>query len=197
MKRGITGNENDVTMSLPDHSGQSGGGAIRSALIVHRENLVPLIFPYAAQRSIPNDPGGTHQQIKRSRPKVASNGCCVCHIKCAAIRCPDYPAGLCETRCERFSQVASGSCDDQVFHVCRWCDGSLKSRKCGDFQEHGKKLGITSGRTGETLLDFKTQEVIPVLCSALPSLFLPWNPYGYDGEQAIFRFIHTMKKKIL
>ena len=117
MKRGITGNENDVTMSLPDHSRQSGCGAIRSALIIHRENLVPLIFPYAAQRSVPNDPGGTHQQIKRSRFKVASNGCWVGHIKCAAIRCPDYPAGLCETRCERFSQATSGSCDDQVFHV--------------------------------------------------------------------------------
>jgi hypothetical protein len=58
-------------------------------------------------------------------------------------------------------------------------------------------LGITSERMGETLLDFKRQEVIPVLYSAVPSLFVPWNPHGYAGEQAISRFVHTMKKKIL
>lgn len=50
---------------------------------------------------------------------------------------------------------------------------------------------------GETLLDFKRQEVIPVLYSAVPSLFVPWNPHSYAGEQAISRFVHTMKKKIL
>lgn len=197
MKRGIAGNENNVTMSLPDHSWQNRDRAISGALIIYRKNLVPLIFPHAGQRNIPDNPGGTHEQIKWPRLKVAFNGDRVSHIKCAAIRRSDFPAGLCEASCKRFSQTAAGSCDDQVFHARGWWDGLLESRKSGYFQEHGKKLGITSEPVGGTISEFKKQGIMPISCSAMPNLFLPWNPHGDAGEQAISRLVHSMKKKIL
>lgn len=61
VERRVTGNEYDVAMALFNHPWQNRRRAIRRALIVHRENLVPRRFLQSGQRCIASDSGGTDQ----------------------------------------------------------------------------------------------------------------------------------------
>ncbi len=178
MKRGITGNENDVTMSLPDHPWQSRSRAISRSLVVHRENIIPLIFLHPHQRNIARDSRVTNQQVNWPCGEIVSDRIGVGHIQFAVTRYLDIPIGIGKCRCNRLSQTTASSCDQQIFHVPGYCAGSTDSGKRGYFQEPGKSLGITSERVGETIFDFKKQGIMPMSCSFVPNLFSPWNPHG-------------------
>jgi hypothetical protein len=71
------------------------------------------------------------------------------------------------------------------------------SGKHDDPHKIGKTLGITSERLGGTRLVFSNHLFIPRSCSLMPNLFFPWNTFNPAGEQTCFRFVHTIKKKIL
>ena len=72
MKRGITRNEDDVTPSAGNHPGQNGGGGVGRTLIIHREDIVPILFIHPDHWNILGGSGGINEQIHRTRMKPGS-----------------------------------------------------------------------------------------------------------------------------
>ncbi len=104
MDRRVTGNEDDVTGSLFDHSGQGSFGAIGSSLIIHRKHLVPRAFGGTQQEAVPGDSRGADEKVHGSEFEIPPDRFWIRDIQLSVTGCGDVPVRRCECLDDRLAQ---------------------------------------------------------------------------------------------